>query len=231
MESTSLPYLNLNIETTNRPSMTASVTERWLSAYYERQKRREEVERLTEKAQKMLIDRDFRDRLYLFMSDLLRLAPGQQLDQLPHHGLYFSKDEAAKLSEYTCLYDLTKTPHEILASFEEIFASAKEDSEYLHWIRNEKKCIPGTLEGIHAKLMLEIRLEEAAHEEEERLKEEKAADARKKAAQRRKETRQKRLKLEQNGELPQSEECESTGSEDASSPADSNNRRETSVGR
>jgi len=68
------------------------------------------------------------------MSDHLRFTVGRAdgpcthtLDQLPHHGPYFTDDES-ELAKYTFLCDVCKTPKEILASFEEIFPYAKQDS-------------------------------------------------------------------------------------------------------
>jgi len=182
--------------------MMAASPEDMLRAYHQREQRRATAELVIEEARKMLFDDDFQDRLTLFMSDLLRLTAAcadpciHTLDQLPHYGLYFTEDETVELAKYTCLCDVRKTPLEILASFEEIFVSAKEDSLYLQWIRSEKLCIPGTLDGVWAKKRLRIRLHERAHEEEleteEKEKEKRAQEVKKRAAEKRKETRRKR---------------------------------------
>jgi len=180
----------------------ASSPEDMLRAYHQREERRATAEVVIEEARKMLFDDDFQDRLTLFMSDLLRLTTARAdpsihtLDQLPHHGLYFTEDETVELAKYTYLCDVRKTPQEILASFEEIFPSAKEDSLYLQWIRSQKPCIPGTLNGVWAKKRLTIRLHERSHEEaletEEREKEKRAQEVKKRAAQKKKEARKKR---------------------------------------
>jgi len=83
---------------------------------------------------------------------------------------------------------------------------------YLRWIRSEKPCILGTLEGVSAKTTLTIRLQEREHDEKlEREEKEKmkARKAKKRVAQKRKETREKRklnLDRRQDDEFEESRE-------------------------
>jgi hypothetical protein len=171
-----------------------------LTEYHQREETRQKKENMIEKARDMFFNLDFEERLKLFMSDLLQLEPGQGLDQLHYEfAQYFTEEEMAELSTFNCLFDTTKTSHQILESFEEIFPTAQKDSTLLQWIRNEKECIPGTLEGIVAKRISESRLEAKAEAEAEREKEEEEEAKKHKIAQKRKETMLKR-KREQNGE-------------------------------
>lgn len=170
-----------------------------LMEYHQREDARQRNEALREKARDMLFDPDFEERLKLFMSDALQLETDQGLDYLPHEFTqYFKKEEMVELSNFECLLDTTKPAHQILESFEEIFPTAQKDSTLLQWIRNEKKCIPGTLEGIFAKQILQSRLEAKAEAEAEREKEAKAEARKHMIAQKRKETNLKR-KRERNG--------------------------------
>jgi hypothetical protein len=167
--------------------------------YHQREDARQRKETLTEKARDMLFDPDFEERLKLLMSDALQLEPDQGLDYLPHEFTqYFTKDEMVELANFECLLDTTKPAHQILESFEEIFPTAHKDSTLLQWIRNKKECIPGTLEGIFAKQILQSRLEAKAEAEAEREKEEKEEARKHMIAQKRKETNMKR-KRERNG--------------------------------
>jgi hypothetical protein len=172
------------------------------------EERKRQSEMLTN-ARTMLVNKDFMDRLYLFMSDLSELPYGCGLDRLPYHQwLYFSDEEIKNLAKYSYICDHHATPQQILLSLEQVFprirteangVSRNKDEQYINWIRNEKICVPGTLRGLQADEILQIHLQEEElerqREKEEQEKENHAVQLRKKAAQRRKETRERR-KLE-----------------------------------
>jgi hypothetical protein len=169
----------------------------YLSGYAEREKDREMQAEQRKKVQEMLGDLDFGDRLYLFMTDLGELSPGDGLNSLPHNDVYFNTSEKLRLSSYTRLLDPAATPDEILLSFEETFGSTGitvngvwkiRDPRFLAWLRNEKQCIPGTIRGVQAKLIHTILQYGKAEQEEER--EERAIKMAKKilAVKRRRET-------------------------------------------
>jgi hypothetical protein len=179
------------------------------SAYSQREEERKRQAKMLENARAMLVDKDFMDRLYLFMSDLSELPYGCGFDSLPfHQWLYFSEEEMKNLARYCCISDQHATPQQILHSLEQVFPRIRtevngvwhnKNERYINWIRNEKICIPGTLRGPQADEILQIHLEEEElerqREKEEQEKEDHTAELRKKAAQRRKETRERR-KLE-----------------------------------
>jgi hypothetical protein len=208
-----------------------------MTQYNKREETRQKKEMMSKKARDMLFDPDFEERLKLFMSDVLHLD-GQRLDHLPHEfTTYFKEEEMVKLDQFECLLDTTKTAHQILESFEEIFPTAQKDSTLLQWIRNKKECIRGTLEGIVAKEILQSRLEAKAEAEAEREKEEREEAKKHMIAQKRKETNMKRKRernadgAEQNGESEEStsEEHLRTSASDNDSPdaRPANKRRKT----
>src|SRR5947207_12097375 len=184
-------------------------------AYIQREEERKgEIEKM-ESARAMLVNKDFMDRLYLFMSDLSELPFGYGLSRLPYNGLYFDGEEIKILGRYSCLCDTYATPEDILVSLEEVFPHVRTNANdpYLKWIRNEKVCIPGTLRGPQAEEILEIHLEEEElerqREKEKQEKEDQATELRKRAAKRRKESREKR-KLENEAEVDKSESDDSS---------------------
>jgi hypothetical protein len=199
-------------------SLTCAVTE-FYSAYWEREKKRQIEEERRQNAHAMFVDKDFIDRLYLFMADLIELDPGRGLDKLPHYGLYFNEEETEKLSKYTRLSDKTATPEDILLSFEEVYSSIRikingvwkrTHENYIKWIRHEKVCRPGTLRGIQAEEILKIHLEEEEREKKAEERKNHTADLRKKAAKRRK-TDCKKAEREStagNSEVSKSDESE-----------------------
>lgn len=176
------------------------------SAYLQREEERKRQAERLENARAMLVDKDFMDRLYLFMTDLSELPYGCGLDSLPYHQwLYFSKEEMKNLARYTCVCDPCATPERILLSLEQVFPRIraevngvwrKKDERYINWIRNEKICISGTLKGHQADEIFQIHLQEEEHErqreKEEQEKEDRTAELRKKSAQRRREARERR---------------------------------------
>ena len=112
--------------------------------YAQREMERNECEKEMAEARLMLVNKDFMDRLYLFMTDLRELPSGYDLEQLPHYGLYFDEGELRQIARYTRLYDWTATPYDVLLSFERVFPPARRlvngiwrtnDEEYLDWIR------------------------------------------------------------------------------------------------
>jgi hypothetical protein len=198
------------------------------SAYLRREQARKIEEENIEMARAMLVDKDFQDRLYLFMFDLSKLPLGYGLDCLPHYGLYFNENETKLLARCSSLCEDRATPRDILLSLEEVFPRIHtqkdriwkvKDDRYLHWIRTEKICVPGTITGVQAKEILQIRFEEEAlerqREKEEQEKEDHAAQLRKKAAERRRETREKK-KHETATSEPEADKSES---DDISDPA------------
>jgi hypothetical protein len=201
-------------------SLDPAVMEYVMSNYYRREKERVAEEARIKNARKMLFNWDFMDRLALFMSDLSHLTPEQGLDKLPHHGLYFSESEQANLAKYTCLCDDEKRPSEILESFREVFPSYLQLQTYVDWIQNVKECIPGTLEGVNAKEILRMQLEDRAAEREEIEKAKREQEAKMRAVQKRRETLQKK-KMQQNGKVQCGEGCEGSMTEGASSPTES----------
>jgi hypothetical protein len=185
------------------------------SAYIQREEKRDLEVKKMESARAMLVDKDFMDRLYLFMSDLSELPSGCGLSRLPHYGFYFDAEETKTLGRYSYLCATDATPHDILLSLEEVFPRVRTDSDdpYLKWIRNTKVCLPGTIRGPQAEEMLEIHLEEEAlerqREKEEQEKEDHATELRKRAAKRRKESREKK-KLENEAGLNKGESDDSS---------------------
>lgn len=168
------------------------------SAYIQREEKRNVDEKKMEGARTMLVDKDFMDRLYLFMSDLSELPSGYGLSRLPHYGLYFDTEETKTLGRYSRLCDTHATPHDILVSLEEVFPRVRTEGPdpYLKWIRTSKLCLPGTLRGPQAKEILEIHLEEEELEKqrqkEEQEKEDHATELRKRAAKRRRDSRDRK---------------------------------------
>ena len=180
------------------------------SAYIQREETRNVEVKKMEEARVMLVDKDFMDRLYLFMSDLSELPSGCALSRLPYYGLYFDAEETQTLGRYSCLCDAHATPNDILRSLKEVFPRVRTNSAdpYLKWIRTSKVCLPGTLRGPQAEEILAIHLEEEElerqREKEEQEKEDHATELRKRAAKRRRESREKK-KHENAAELDNSE--------------------------
>jgi hypothetical protein len=200
------------------------------SAYLRREEARKREEENVDMARAMLVDKDFQDRLYLFMFDLSKLPLGYGLDCLPYYGLYFNDKETKQLARCSSFCDDRATPQDILLSLEQVFPCILtqkdgiwkvKDDRYLHWIRTEKICVPGTITGVQAKEILQIHLEEEARErqreKEEQEKEDHAAQLRKKAAERRRETREKK-KQETATSEPEADKSESDGISDPAPP-------------
>jgi hypothetical protein len=176
----------------------------YLSGYTQRQRDQKMQAKQRKKIQEMLENLDFRDRLYLFMTDLGGLSPGDGLDSLPHNDGYFDTSEKRQLSSYTRLLDQTAMPEEILLSFEQTFGSTgtkingvwkSHNPRLVEWLRDGKQYIDGTIRGVQAELIHTVQLYCKAKEEEERKEEIIKTAKIKLAVKRRKETIE-RKKLE-----------------------------------
>ena len=169
--------------------------------YAERERSRDVETQRVAKARGMLWE-DFRDRLYLFMSDLSQLHARAGLDGLPYdEEIYFSDKEMRQLGSVSCLNDSNPTPEQILTSLETLVPPFRHSIEgvwqypqakYINWVRHHKACVPGTLRGIYADVLTEILPEEDQREREELMGAEKKAAADKAKAERRKESREKK---------------------------------------
>jgi hypothetical protein len=169
----------------------------YLSGYAEREKDREMQAEQRRKGEEMLENVDFGDRLYLFMTDLGELSPGDGLNSLPHNDVYFSTSEKQKLSSCTRLLDQAATPDGILLSFEQTFGRIGTkingvwkslDPGFLEWLRKGKRCTPGTIRGVQAELIHTVELYGKAKEEEETKEEMIKLEKKQLAVQRRRET-------------------------------------------
>lgn len=184
--------------------MPTPYTERTLESicgYPKRESERQRHEKIGEKLRALLIEADFRDRITTYMLDLWELPDGEPLTNLPSYGFYLKRDDLPLLGKYTRVNDPTATANDILVSLEQYFPPIRvkvngewkfTNEKYIHYLREEKPVIPGTLTSPYADILKEIRLEREERERQEEEKEKKVQEKNKVLAQKRKEARERR---------------------------------------
>jgi hypothetical protein len=201
----------------------------YISGFKEREEERERQEKLGEEARALLKDRDFEDRLMLFVADLLSLSENESWFDLPHSNEYFESAELEILKRCSRIGDRRATPSEILLSLEEHFSRYRikvngawkpRHEEYIHHLRTQKPVIEGTLTSPHAALLKEFRLE---REEEDRLEEEeqKRLKEKKKAIQQKRRETRARKKAEKESSLSSGSEKTTPDTTEISEQSDS----------
>jgi hypothetical protein len=167
-----------------------------LAAYQEREQVREQQLKQQEEVEKLLSYRAFKDRLTIFLDDLISAPEDTPLcDLTDNNKSYFEPSEKATLSLFSDIYNDQAPAKEILSSFAKVFKwhvnklqryhSPEtftlnewdiEFKEYMNYLRKYRTCIPGTLTWIHegeyrelwAEDLEEYRLEAIREEEAER---------------------------------------------------------------
>src|SRR6202035_3498308 len=136
-----------------------------LTAYQEREQARKKQLKQQEEVEKLLAYRPFKDRLTIFLDDLISAPEDTSLCDLPDNDKsYFEASEKATLSLFSDIYNDEAPAKEILSSFAKAFKwhvdklqryhSPEtftlnewdiEFKEYMNYLRKYRTCIPGTL--------------------------------------------------------------------------------------
>ena len=244
----------------NANPYSPSATQASWELYRRRDQEREDESRYLEAVEALVAEHDFRDRLILFLDDLTLSSPEATLSDLPHpYQVYFQPNEMRLLSGISFPNPRSPTK-EVLSSFSQVskyyfnlvqryrhpekFTESNRDESdknlhirdrafqnYMSYLRNGKKCIPGTLIWKHEEKyqqMVEkdreeeeiLMKEEQEQEQLRKRKEEMAKESRKRAAEKRKATLATKKLLAEKEEVKEAERstsCETIPATDETS--------------
>jgi hypothetical protein len=180
-----------------------------LATYQERGQVREQQIKQQEEVEKLLSDRAFKERLTIFLDDLISSPEDTPLCDLPDNNkTYFEPSEKATLSLFSDIHNVEAPAKEILSSFAKVFkwhvdklqlyhSPEKftlnkwdiEFKEYMNYLRKYRKCIPGTLTWIHEGEYRELWAEDEEEDRLQAIQEEEAERASRAKEERLKESR------------------------------------------
>jgi len=188
-----------------------------LAEFHLREQEQEQRKQQLEKFEKLLSGRDFKERLTIFLHDLVSSPEGASLSDLPHEN-YFEPPEKEVLSYCSDINNNSALAKDILASLPKIFEWHVDKvqrylnpenfvlnnwdlkfMQYVEYLNSDRECIPGTLKWVHEEEYKQLlsedeeqkRLQMIQEEQEERIrmkKERRLQESRERAAIKRKET-------------------------------------------